>query len=151
MQVALPMLTAILGGGVGFGFGRLNRFLDDRKARREAKASARAAETAVKDAAEAKKKAAGLPNFRVHWDGEDRFRLQNINKRKATGITVAFKGVDRMQVNGLRDEPFTLEGGAWVAFGVPGVYEMDEIPEMWVMCHEYTEPARVLIPEKFTW
>jgi hypothetical protein len=137
MQVALPIFTALLGGGAGFGFVRLDKALDRRRERLDAEAAAQAAAERER----AFRLARRLPGLNVLIVSGGGFRLENLGKKAATGIYVTFNGYPREEVKGLPDEPFALGAHEGVDFRLPGIGELPDAPQMWVMCAEYAEPV----------
>ena len=90
-QIALSIVTAFFGGGVGFGFGRLGRALDRRQDRRDSEA-------------------AKLPDFVFVRDAGG-YRLVNTGGAAATNVTVDFGRFPRREVDGLPTEPFDIAAG----------------------------------------
>jgi hypothetical protein len=145
LQVVLPLVTAMMGGGVGFGFGRLGKALDRRMERLAAEAVAEAAAEAER-ARELEEK---LPRFIVVESGKE-FVLQNFSRNPATDILVAFNDYPRKKAKGLPAEPFALGPMDWVRFRLPISKKFPEPPShVWVKCAEIAEsiPIRLRLVE----
>ncbi|MEV4144200.1 hypothetical protein AB0J40_11055 [Amycolatopsis sp. NPDC049691] len=144
LQIALPIFTALLGGAAALGFTRLGKALDRRRERLDTRKAAEAARTGWLAA----KAASRLPSFSCR-QLQKGFRLENLSRNPATGISVTFAGYPREKVKGLPDEPFDLAPYETVDFRLPGTKDLLELPQMWVMCREYAEPVAIGIIESW--
>jgi hypothetical protein len=126
LQITLPILTALLGGTVGFGFGRLGKVMDRRQERKEAEA-------------------AKAPDFMItHVDGV-LYRLINDGDVDASGVRFDLSGVPDYQV---REAPegvrIPIRDGH--EFSIMSADELPLPSRLLVVCDQLSEPVAVRVP-----
>ncbi|MDX3192107.1 hypothetical protein PV458_27165 [Streptomyces sp. MN03-5084-2B] len=133
LQITLPIITALLGGGVGFGFGRLGKALDRRQDQKDAEAArARAEETR-------------RPAFAVEHVRGALYRLVNIGDADATRVRFSDRDESYAQIQ-YRPERISLGIGAAHEFGILTAEEMPLPGRVMVMCDQFDKPVPARVP-----
>jgi hypothetical protein len=133
LQIALPIFTALLGGGVGFGFGRLGKAMDRRQERKDA------------DDAEAKAAQLRKPVFAVEHISGALYRLVNVGEADATRVHFSDRDESYAQIGG-RPERIALGVHAAHEFNISVTDQLSFPARLLVMCDQFDEPAPVHIP-----
>lgn len=133
LQITLPIVTALLGGGVGFGFGRLGKALDRRQDRKDAEVTRVQAEQARR------------PAFAVEHVSGALYRLVNIGEADATRVHFSDRDESYAQIQ-YRPERISLGIGAAHEFGILTAEAMPLPGRVMVMCDQFDEPESARVP-----
>ncbi|UKD58589.1 hypothetical protein L3Q65_18300 [Amycolatopsis sp. FU40] len=133
LQIILPIVTALLGGGVGFGFGRLGKALDRRQDRKDAEAARVLAEQMRR------------PAFAVEHVKGTLYRLVNVGDADATRVHFSDRDESYAQIQ-YRPERVTLGIGAAHEFGILTTDALPLPGRVLVMCDQFDEPVPARVP-----
>ncbi len=133
LQIALPIFTALLGGGVGFAFGRLGKALDRRQERRDAQE--------LQENAEKERK----PRFDVQHISGVLYRLVNIGELDASGVHFDDKDESYAQIGG-RPERIHLGIKASHEFNICVTDQLPMPSRILVICDQFDKPEPLYIP-----
>jgi hypothetical protein len=132
LQVALPIFTALLGGSVVFGFGRLNKAMDRRQEQKDA-------ETAKAEVEQSRR-----PAFSIEHMSGVLYRLVNTGNAEATGVRFTGDEED-LQLVGDRPEGIALGLHAGHEFYIASVEELPQPTRILVMCDQFETPTAVRV------
>jgi hypothetical protein len=133
LQITLPIVTALLGGGVGFGFGRLGKALDRRQDRKD------------EEVASVRPEQMRRPAFAIEHVNGALYRLVNIGDADATGVHFSDRDESYAQIQ-YRPERISLGIGAAHEFGVLTAEEMRLPGRVMVMCDQPDGPVAARVP-----
>ncbi|MFJ8815451.1 hypothetical protein [Amycolatopsis thermoflava] len=128
LQISLPIFTALLGGSVGFAFGRVNKALDRRIERKE-------------------EEAARAPAFDLTSVSGSKYRLTNIGDARATSITLDLGDGNRVITRDLPDS-FDLVPRQSITFLLMGSWSTGSVDQVMVCCDELADPYPVVVPRR---